>query len=287
MSEFKFACPVCGQHITADSRSSGRRLECPTCFQKIIVPQAPAGGDSKLILSAVQADKPRPSGFDSASDLRPGVRKPLSSSILPMALVALVLGAGVSGWLLLGAKLPLTSARGSREIPEALRPTVYPVPANIHWTMTPSLGLIPDGPAAGRIHGSGFFCERATLQGGVLSLRQGRIWPPDLGLTIRTFAHQPEDLSGKTIEVMPERGPPLPTVILRWKDARLQARTEEFQTGYALKLVFGQPANGRMPGKIYLSFPDDAKSFAAGSFDAQIGKPRQKPPKPVKNPANQ
>ena len=39
MSEFKFACPVCGQHITSDASATGKHLECPTCFQKIVVPQ--------------------------------------------------------------------------------------------------------------------------------------------------------------------------------------------------------------------------------------------------------
>ncbi len=41
MSEFKYACPVCGQHIKCDSSQSGTQMECPTCFQKIVVPQAP------------------------------------------------------------------------------------------------------------------------------------------------------------------------------------------------------------------------------------------------------
>ena len=53
MSEFKFACPVCGQHITADSSASGSQLDCPTCFRKIVVPQAPAA-ETKLLLSATQ-----------------------------------------------------------------------------------------------------------------------------------------------------------------------------------------------------------------------------------------
>ena len=52
MSEFKFACPVCGQHITADSANSGGQLECPTCFRKIVVPQAPEAADPKFILAA-------------------------------------------------------------------------------------------------------------------------------------------------------------------------------------------------------------------------------------------
>src|SRR5436305_731058 len=60
MSEFKFACPVCGQHITADSSASGGQLECPTCFRKIVIPQAPSNPDAKFIVSAAEVGKPRP-----------------------------------------------------------------------------------------------------------------------------------------------------------------------------------------------------------------------------------
>src|ERR1051325_7910268 len=51
MSEFKFACAVCGQHITADSEIAGSQLQCPTCFRKIVVPQAPSAADPKFIRS--------------------------------------------------------------------------------------------------------------------------------------------------------------------------------------------------------------------------------------------
>ena len=48
MSEFKYACPVCGQHIKCDSSQSGTTMECPTCFQKIIAPQAPGIGRPEI-----------------------------------------------------------------------------------------------------------------------------------------------------------------------------------------------------------------------------------------------
>jgi len=51
MSEFKYACPVCGQHIKCDSSQAGTVMDCPTCFQKITVPQAPEGEDQKFILT--------------------------------------------------------------------------------------------------------------------------------------------------------------------------------------------------------------------------------------------
>ena len=54
---------------------------------------------------------------------------------------------------------------------------------------------------------------------------------------------------------------------------------------HGAKLVFGDAANARMPGSIYISFPDDAKSFVAGTFEAEIRKPA--PPKPKQPKATQ
>src|ERR1700742_2093945 len=59
MSEFKYACPVCGQHMMCDSSQSGSTMDCPTCFQKIIVPQAPSDTNQRLILTGTKAsDRP-------------------------------------------------------------------------------------------------------------------------------------------------------------------------------------------------------------------------------------
>jgi hypothetical protein len=137
--------------------------------------------------------------------------------------------------------------------------------------------LIPNATAAGALHGSGFVCERATLLGGILTLRQGRSWPPDLGVTVQLYARQGEELSGKTVEVGQERAD-APKIVLRWKDEQDFDRTRNFTAGYALKVIFGQAANARMPGRIFLSLPDDEKSVVAGTFDAEIR--RASPPKP-------
>jgi len=134
------------------------------------------------------------------------------------------------------------------------------------------------------VHGNGFLCERAMLRGGLLSLRQGKIWPPDSGISVHFFTQVGEELSGKTIVVRPDRSPPLPQVVIRWKDEQNQPATENIDSGYALKLVFGQAANGRMPGRIFISLPDSSRTFAAGTFDAEIRKPL--PPKPQTTSAN-
>ena len=41
MAEFKFFCPMCGQHIQCDTSYIGLQIICPVCKQAIAVPQAP------------------------------------------------------------------------------------------------------------------------------------------------------------------------------------------------------------------------------------------------------
>jgi DNA-directed RNA polymerase subunit RPC12/RpoP len=285
MSEFKFACPVCGQHLTADSSTSGGQIECPTCFQKIVVPQAPESADTKLILSAAQVGKPRPAPADTPSQLGP-LQTSLHRSSLP-AVIALLLLLGAAGaalyvfrdGILKALRTPATASSSAREsqpaAPVALN-TNYPVPTNISWTLDLTNAVVPHATAAGRIHGSGFLCEKAILRGGQLSLSQGQTWPWDLALTLHFFVRQGEELSGKTVQIAPDR-PRAPRVVLRWKDAQQQPATETINNGYALRVVFGQATNSRMPGNIYICLPDPDKSFVAGTFDAEIRRPP--PPK--------
>jgi DNA-directed RNA polymerase subunit RPC12/RpoP len=291
MSEFKFACPVCGQHITADSSTSGGQLECPTCFQKIVVPQAPASDETKFILSASQVAKPRPSSADAASRLGPLHTSSNRSSIpAVVALLVLLCAAGAAVFvfrdrIFKSARVQppaRTNAPVTQPTVPVVRTTTYPIPTNITWTLELTNAVLPDTPAAGSVHGCGFVCERTTLEGGTLSLRQGRTWPPDMGFTIFLTAHQGEDLAGKTVEITPDRTPPPPRIILRWKDDQQQPQKVTISGGYALKVTFGQPAHGRMPGKIFLCLPDAAKSFVGGSFDAEIRRP--KPPGPPRTP---
>ncbi len=291
MSEFKFACPVCGQHITADSSTSGGQIECPTCFQKILVPQAPTTQDTKFILSAAQVGKPRPAS-DAASQLGPlQTSSPRSSIPAAIALLVLLCGAGAALYVfrdrvfkfMHGTGSSHTNALSSATARGALN-TTYPVPTNITWTLDLTNEDIPDTPAAGRVHGSGFLCEKATLRGGLLSLNQGERWPWDLAIAVGLFARQGEELSGKTVEIEPER-PRAPRVTLRWKNDRQRPATERINHGYCLKVVFGQATNGYMPGKIYLCLPDADKSFVAGTFDAKIQFKKPPPPKNLPPPA--
>ncbi len=187
-------------------------------------------------------------------------------------MLALLCSAGAALWALLDKTLLANTA--SRQPPTSGIPRlIYPVPQDIQWTLGLTKAAFPETVAAGRLKGIGFKCERATLQGGKLTLRQGGpSGAPVMGVTIQLFARRGEELSGKTIEITPIRPPPLPRVSVRWEDGRQQPAKEDISAGYALKLAFRQAANGRVAGKIYLCLPDPSKSFVAGTFEAEIRK---------------
>ena len=161
MSEFKFACPVCSQHITADSTTGGAQIQCPTCFQKILVPQAPATEDTKLILSATQVAKPRP-GFDTSRNLESVRHSRRRTSLAFVVLLVTLVGCGAA--LFLWAEDILKLPRREKVLVPSR--TVHPVPANVTWTMELTNAPIPEETVAGSLHGEGFLCERAILRGG-------------------------------------------------------------------------------------------------------------------------
>ena len=99
MSEFKFACPVCGQHIKCDSSQTGTVMDCPTCFQKITVPQAPADADQKFILTGSKAEKKMP-----ATHFAPGIQAPPKKGFPVAAMVILIflMAGGVAAFLFRG-----------------------------------------------------------------------------------------------------------------------------------------------------------------------------------------
>jgi DNA-directed RNA polymerase subunit RPC12/RpoP len=41
MSEFKFSCPHCAQHLQCDERLGGRQIQCPACKHLIVIPPSP------------------------------------------------------------------------------------------------------------------------------------------------------------------------------------------------------------------------------------------------------
>jgi DNA-directed RNA polymerase subunit RPC12/RpoP len=100
MSEFKYACPICGQHIRCDSSQAGSVMECPTCFQKITVPQAPAAGDQKFIITGSQVTERKRSLPGNAGG---SVARPKKSPVAALLLVGtVILAAGATCYYFFG-----------------------------------------------------------------------------------------------------------------------------------------------------------------------------------------
>ena len=280
MSEFKFACPVCGQHITADSSASGKPLECPTCFQRILAPQAPLSGDPKLILSGSKVSAGRTALWNEAESMDGNSKEHnLKASLIPILCLIVTGGAALLLWHNQLTSLANGLAERAAPTPNPAAPIAFrsphPIPTNVNWTLNVTNATIPTGGVAGSIHGNGFLCERATFKAGRLSFRQGPPTLPDLGITVSLGVRQAEQLKGKAVLVTPTNPVPAPRVALRWKDNQEEPVTQHIHSGYAMKIVFGAVTDNQIHGRIFIALPDEQKSFAAGDFAAEITKPNQ------------
>lgn len=286
MSEFKFACPVCGQHITCDSGSSGSSMTCPTCFRSLVVPQASVPGGSNLLLTASEVQSrtiPLPGNGGGETGRPPRVKHfPWAAWIL-----GLVVCAAVVALLVFRGRIFHEFPNGSRSetnslaaVPPPLAIAGAPAKTDTNWTLNLAEVKIPESPVAGQINGQTFAMQRATIRGGMLVLWRGTKWPPDAGMAVDFFAKQAEDLAGKTL-IIEATSTNAPRLVVRWKEDQGQSVTHDFHEGYALRVEFGPITGTRLPGNIYLAAPDDAKSYLAGMFDAEIHRPPPKPrPKP-------
>jgi DNA-directed RNA polymerase subunit RPC12/RpoP len=262
MSEFKFACPVCGQHIKCDSDKSGQQVDCPTCFQKLIVPEPPQNDISKFILNAALAHAPRHVRNDTTV-LAPIISRSRSGRF-PLAITTILICAAAGTLLAFRGKIsqePSEPLTGGTSKNAAVNDT--------NWKLDLADVTIPDTPIAGRIAGRAFDPPRITLQRNTLIFRQSSNRPSDLGLMIMLYVKEGRELAGKSINVT-TNSDPAPKVLLRWKDERGQPASQYYHRGYALRLDF-DPLNGNhLTGKVYFCAPDEANTYVAGKFDAEI-----------------
>jgi DNA-directed RNA polymerase subunit RPC12/RpoP len=283
MSEFKYACPVCGQHIKCDSSQSGSIMECPTCFQKITAPQAPAAGDQKFILSGKKVgDRPPvpvPSGAGAPlRPPRPGF--PLAALALLVLLVCVAAAAFLFRGRLFHTSQPQPVPVTTAPPPEPV--VLAPHASDTNWLLNLASASFPDAQAAGRIHGRDFLAVHASLQTGTLTLREDAKGPVEFGLAFNFSGVAADVLAGKTINIT-TNAPLAARVTLHWKENG-QVQKDTFETGYALRLEFGILANNHIAGRLYFCAPDDAKSYVAGNFVAEVRKSKPVKPKPAAGP---
>jgi hypothetical protein len=285
MSEFKFACPVCGQHITCDSGSSGSQMACPTCFRNLVVPQAT--GSQSFVLTATEVqNRPTPVpgaisvGGSNSRQARTFSLATLVTGIIICGVLAAAVTFGVSQYRQRADKVdsrdPGKSVGGTSNPVAAPLIVLPPPPADAtNWTLNLATAKIPNTPVSGAVHGYGFKLDRAVIQAGRLDLRQGPKWPPDVGISLHLYAERTEDLAGRTV-ILEATRTNAPRLILRWKDAQDQATTKEYRKGYAARVEFGTVSSNRLTGKIFIAMPDENKSYVAGTFSAEIRRPQPK-----------
>jgi len=133
------------------------------------------------------------------------------------------------------------------------------------------VAAIPATPAKGQIHGKPFVVESSHIENGVLTLYLGKDAQADLAVRIVLFTPAWEVPAGKHFKFTNASGTGLPQVVISWNEAGLDApREQKFTDKYSLQLEFGAEKNGKLPGKIHLTLPDEVKSSVAGTFEADI-----------------
>ena len=271
MSEFKFACPVCGQRMAVDSSATGAQVECPTCFQIVIVPKAPTEG-SKYQLSATQYIKPV---------ILPPPPKPQTPPVVPQRKNAVLIFILIFACAIVTALFIREKIVSSQQEQALVNATNAPVSISPLWRLDLSAVTFPNRPVAGQIHGRHFVSRQAVLQNGLLVFRSERGWQSatSAGIFISTNAfstNAAQFLSGKSFEIGTNHAGFAPGISLFWQDGELRVM-EMFTNGFALKLQFGQLSDDRLPGEIYVCLPDTKKSYFAGTFTAEVQ--RLRPPR--------
>lgn len=131
----------------------------------------------------------------------------------------------------------------------------------------PEAPEIPAQPAKGQVGGKSFTVEAAVFEGGALTLRQGADSAVRVDLTNMPWSAP----AGKVFKFTPTSSGEPPQVAIRWKDAgQARARVKRFGGKYTLQLEFGSERDNKLPGKIYLVLPAEAKTSIAGTFEADI-----------------
>ena len=237
MSEFKFACPVCGQHMMCDESQAGSVMDCPTCFQKIIAPRAPAPGTKFILTGNKLTDKRITARVQDSSIIQPKKGFPAALAVcLILGFMAAV--AGVIYWTtiihprkVVKENPPHTNPANGAEAPKpAPKPApVAPPASDANWVLNlDAVTNLPDAPVAGRIHTQNFIIERAYFStNGTLTLRAGTHGPLEFGVLISFTGAQAESLSGQTLNVT-TNADKAAKVTLRWKDDADTVQKVEF-----------------------------------------------------------
>ncbi len=128
-------------------------------------------------------------------------------------------------------------------------------------------------PAAGRLQGRDFRVKGATIENGILSLRQGEDFFADRELLIFLFLDDREIPSGRRFDVGADAQPGTltPHLHIKWRDdAEQMPETNIVMNEYRMTLEFGQEADRKLPGRIELTVPGQPATKVSGRFEADV-----------------
>jgi hypothetical protein len=268
-------------------------MTCPTCFQKIIVPQAPSTDEQKLILTGIKVGD-RPAMRDPELNPYANPEPKRVSGVIVVLAILLLIGLAV-GFVYQGTILqpilkgktgaPPASTNGTTSQSNGINPgpatdpaAVPPMADDTNYLLNLAGVKIPDSTAAGRIHGEDFLTERAVYARGSLTLRTGRKGPVNFGVSINFNGAEAEALAGKNLNIVADTNKSA-LVTLHWPEdgETHETHKDSYEINYALRLEFGSLTNRHLPGRIYLCTPDPQKSYVMGTFNAEVSVPRYQP----------
>jgi hypothetical protein len=136
-------------------------------------------------------------------------------------------------------------------------------------TTDPATAVIPATPVGGTIQGQPFRCDKATLQPGRLTLRQGKDFFADLEVTIFLTQQAGEKMDGKSLVITPDSGFGSPHVHVKKKENNFPT-TKMLVSGYVMRLEFDAAVGKTVSGRIYLEMPQSFGTKLAGTFRATM-----------------
>lgn len=294
MSDFRFACPNCGQHVVCDTSNAGMQIACPVCQTLLTVPQPPpvaaapaaAPTPGRLTINKT-AHQPQASASPPAAGNAPPkpawgtqpkrlpMRPKKKSPLVPIGIVCGVLVALAIAWFGVVAPYRQKQEQQKKEAAEAAQRQKEQDEKAAReaaerkkavWSLDLAKAKFPERPASGLVHGTDFKVERAIYQAGTLILVQTNGSPREFTITVPLRGN--ETLSGKSVNVAStDTNVTQPRIVMSWKDPVITTPgVERYAKGYAMKLQFGTGTERKFPGKIYLAVPDTQQSFVAGDF---------------------
>jgi hypothetical protein len=180
------------------------------------------------------------------------------------------------------AEPPPPSPGDKKDEPKKAEPGPLPASPLAGWQMDPAKHTIPTAPVTGSLAGAPFTPE-VQVEGEVLRFRTLKNGLPDRQVELR-LSDPGKTLEGTKLTVRPDQpvGPDVPHVSVT-KPGATEKDPPVFATfdrGYALMLEVGKRDKGKVPGKVYLSLPGDAKDYLFGSFAADRVRSPDEPPGP-------